>query len=110
MSTSSLLAQSYEKRTNEDMGALEKRMYHNNKNKIIINGNNTSALRRPFRVIENSLKKKNEAVKSAFLQAMTPKVRPHLTSHIGSYLKSRKHNAFAAKHKKRRTSKKKSKK
>ena len=136
MSRSLLLAQADEKRAIEGMSAREKRLYDNDKK--IIEANNRLALPGPFRsftpvfkgqfnptpnerrrrsniksrqaaVIVNPLKKRNVAVKSAFLQAMTRKVRPHLSSHIASYLKSRKHNVFAAKHKKRRTYKRKSK-
>ena len=134
MSRSLLLAQADEKRAIEGMSDREKRLYANDKK--IIEANNRLALPGPFRsftpifkgqfnptpnerrqrdniksrqaaVIVNPLKKRNEAVKSAFLQAMSRKVRPHLSSHIGSYLKSRKHNVFAAKHKKTRTYKKK---
>jgi len=130
MSRSFLLAQADEKRAVEGMCAREKKLSENDKK--IMESNNRLALPGPFRsytpvfkgqfnpypnerrrrdniksrqaaVIVNPLKKKNEAVKSAFLQAMSRKVRPHLSSNIGSYLISRKNNAFAAKHKKTRT-------
>ena len=134
MSRSFLLAEADEKRAIKGMSASEKKLYEDDMK--IMEYNNRMTLSGPFRnftpvfkgqfkptpneqrrrdnikyrqaaVIVNPLKKRNEAVKSAFLQAMTRKVRPHLSRHIGSYLTSRKHNAFAAKHKKRRTSKKK---
>lgn len=128
------LAKQDEERAIQGMSAREKRLYENDKK--IMESNNRLALPGPFRsftpifkgqfnptpnerrqrdniksrqaaVIVNPLKKRNEAVKSAFLQAISRKVRPHLSSRIGSYLRTENHNAFAAKHKKTRTSKKK---